>query len=172
MNQGCVRQFFPVGITPLNCCSSWILADSRSYPPVRQTRKDSSRERTQLVHRGCNARKIVPRPNATNVAAVGRDDAEGFSCPACPRAASGIATFASSRSSHLSASFTSAFLSSYLFLQARVQLCLLFRQITLPAGVLLFELLFLDRLRLLVGLQLIKPPALNRRDKMEKSRIY
>jgi len=36
--------------------------------------------------------------------------------------------------------------------------------------VLLFELLFLDRLRLLVGLQLIKPPALNRRDKMEKSR--
>src|SRR5215471_7583704 len=58
MNRGCVRQFFPVGITPLNCCSSWILADSRSYPPVRQTRKDSSRERTQLVHRGCNARKI------------------------------------------------------------------------------------------------------------------
>jgi len=38
--------------------------------------------------------------------------------------------------------------------------------------VLLFELLFLDRLRLLVGLQLVKPSALNRRDKMEKSRIY
>ena|SRR5215471_12078201 len=89
--------------------------------------------------------RFVPRPNATNVAAVGRRRGILMSCmsPSCLR----YCNVCKQRIVPPQRELYERILSSYLFSSGRVQLCQLFRQITLPAGLLLSELLFLDRLR-------------------------